>query len=79
MQEARERSDEWASKDTRVKSYHSFVELLKEKLKLSFGEDGYQQVAKSVNAVWETHPDNLNRPAPKPAPVEMTHFGSSDP
>lgn len=79
MQEARQRGDEWASKDTQVKSYNSFIELLKEKLKLNLGEDGYQQIANSVNTAWETHPDNLNRPAPKPAPVKMIYSGPSGP
>lgn len=79
MQEARQRGDERASRDAGIRSYSAFVDLMKEKIKLCFGEDGYQQLAKSVKEVWADHPDNLDRPAPKPAPVRPTYSGPSGP
>lgn len=77
MQESRIRGDERASEDAGIRSYSSFVDLMKEKIKLCFGDDGYQQVAKSVNEVWATHPDNLDRPLEKPNAV-YTSSGPSN-
>ena len=73
IQEARQRGEKLASKDATLQSWSTFVGLMKEKVKLTFGEDGYEQLAKAVNETWETHPDNPNRPPPKTAPVQSTY------
>jgi hypothetical protein len=79
MQDARQRADHWGAKDAVVRQWHSFAELIKEKIRQNFGDDGYQQVADSVNEVWQTHEDNPNRPLHKPAPVRPTNSGPSGP
>lgn len=68
MQEARLRADHWGSKDDVVRGWHTFTGLIKDKIREVFGDDGYQQVADSVNEIWHTHEDNPNRPLPKPKP-----------
>ena len=61
MQDARQRADHCGSKDAVMRQWHSFAELIKEKIRQNFGDDGYQQVADSVNEVWQTYEDNPNR------------------
>jgi len=71
MKEARERG----SKDAVIQGWRSFAELMKKKIRLNFGDDGYQQVADSVNEIWKTHDDNPNRPLPKLEPVSSSPSG----
>lgn len=79
MQDARQRADHWGSKDAVVRQWHSFAELIKEKIRQNFGDDGYQQIANSVNEVWQTHEDNPNRSLHKPEPVRPISSGPSGP
>jgi hypothetical protein len=79
MQEARKRVDHWGSKDDVVRSWHTFAGLMKDKIRETFGDDGYQKVADSVNEVWLEHEDNPNRPLPKPEHLNPISFGSSGP
>lgn len=79
IQEARQRAEKSASKDETIYSWATFVALMKEKIRLTFGEEGYRQLAEAVNETWETHPDNPNRPSPKAEPSQSTYSGPSGP
>lgn len=68
MEEARERAAHFGSKEVETRKWYSFAELIKKKLKQTFGDDDYQRLANAVNDEWKTHEDNPNRPLPKPGP-----------
>lgn len=79
MQEARKRVNHWGSKDDVVRSWHTFAGLMKDKIRETFGDDGYQKVADSVNEIWLEHEDNPNRPLPNPEPVNQINSGPLGP
>lgn len=79
LHEARQRGEELASVDNNIRGWMALTGLIKEKIKLSFGEAGYQKVADAVNEAWRTHPNNPNPPAPKVEPVRSADSGPSGP
>jgi len=79
LQDARERGERLSSKDGVVQTWRSFTGLMKDKIRSNFGDEGYQQVADSVNEVWKTHEDNPARPLPKSDPPSWSNSGPSGP
>lgn len=65
LSDARERANEYAGEDIRIRGYSTMLDLMREKTKLVHGEDGFQKVAVEVSKVWDTHDHNLDRPMPK--------------
>lgn len=74
IEDAYQQADEMLSRDKQVQSERAFLNLIKTSLRDVLGQESYDMVAKQVNAIWPTHPDNVNRPAPSPKP---TSSGSS--
>ena len=79
LHEARQRGEELASVDNKIRGWAALTGLIKEKIKLNFGEAGYRKVADSVNEVWHTHPYNPDPPASKSEPEKSMGSGPSDP
>jgi cell division septum initiation protein DivIVA len=79
IEEARKRGDERASVDVGIRSYSSYLDLVKRKIRHVLGEDGYDRVAKEVNAEWPSHPDNPDRPLTQAVRARSSISGPSGP
>lgn len=74
IEDAYQQANEMLSRDKQVQSDRALLDLIKTSLRDVLGQESYDRVAAKVNAVWPTHPDNVNRPVPSPTP---TPSGSS--
>ena len=77
VEENRQQGDKLLNGEARLAQWHSFVGIMKDKVRSVFGDAGYQRLADAVNAEWKNHPDNLTKPPHRPTPPKPT--GSSGP
>lgn len=77
VEENKQQGNKLLSGEARLAQWHSFVEVMKDKVRYVFGEAGYQRLADVVNEEWKNHPDNLTKPPHQPAPPKPS--GSSGP
>jgi phenylalanyl-tRNA synthetase alpha subunit len=77
VEENKQQGDKLLNGEARLAQWHSFVGIMKDKVRSVFGDAGYQRLADAVNAEWANHPDNLTKPPHQPAPPKPS--GSSGP
>lgn len=72
VEENKQQGNKLLSGESRLAQWHSFVEVMKDKVRTVFGEAGYQRLADAVNAEWANHPDNLTKPPHRPEPPKAS-------
>lgn len=66
LSEARSRAPEVLSAEKQLWANLTVTRLIKEAVIELYGQEGHLRIKEKVDAVWLTHPDNVNREVPRP-------------